>query len=158
MSRHGRLDEFPPERLPGKPFVNSQGYRVVYRPEHPLANKQGHVLEHRLVAWEAFGPFDPRHHVHHKDEDKLNNDPSNLEVLTPSAHRSQHNREHVAGWKGSDPESRAREARRLYELGLTTTEVAKLLDTHPGNVSRLMRRAGGTARTNAERRTFAIRG
>lgn len=133
MRRHGRLDEFPPMKL-GQPFVNYHGYRVDHRPGHPLANKQGHVLEHRLVAWETFGPFDPRCHVHHKDEDKLNNDPSNLVVLTPTAHGEEHGTIDRA------------EARRLYETGMTTTAVAAALGTHPGNVSRIIRQAGGTAR------------
>lgn len=150
--RHGVLDQYRYQSNRGEPFINHHGYRVVHRPGHPLANKQGHVLEHRLVAWETFGPFDPSRHVHHIDENKLNNDPSNLEVLTPSAHMTEHTSERIRARTGTSPSLRAVEARRLYDLGLTTTEVAKLLDTHPGNVSRLIRRAGGTARGRHGRR------
>lgn len=76
-------------RSPGHRII-SKGYALVWYPDHPLAQSNGYVRENRYVAWETFGPFDPSCHVHHLDEDKLNNDPANLEVLTPSAHASGH--------------------------------------------------------------------
>lgn len=67
-----------------------KGYLLILRPDHPLANGQGYVLEHRLVAYEAGLLTDPACHVHHKDGDKLNNVLRNLEVLTASDHHREH--------------------------------------------------------------------
>ena len=78
------------------------GYYWVYLPQHPLATKSGYIREHRLVAEqfllteenyiEISGQkyLSPEFEVHHKDLNKLNNDPSNLEVLTPSEHAKKH--------------------------------------------------------------------
>lgn len=79
------------------------GYRFIRVPEHPFAEKQGWVREHRLVAEryllteensiEINGELylKPELEVHHIDENKLNNDKDNLMVLTKSEHRSLHN-------------------------------------------------------------------
>lgn len=55
-----------------------------------------HRLIHRNVAYHhlyskwkyryRFGSYD----VHHKDRNKLNNDPDNLEILTRAEHRAKH--------------------------------------------------------------------
>lgn len=43
--------------------------------------------EHRVVAEQILGrPLLPGEIVHHRDHDKTNNDPSNLEVMTQSDH------------------------------------------------------------------------
>lgn len=62
------------------------GYIAYHIPEHPLARSNGLVFEHTLVAEGTLG----RHLteievVHHKDKNKLNNDPSNLMVFTTTA-------------------------------------------------------------------------
>jgi len=36
-----------------------RGYRRVFRPDHPRANKKGYVLEHTLIAEKALGHFLP---------------------------------------------------------------------------------------------------
>lgn len=65
------------------------GYVRVWEPDHPLANKDGHVLEHRKVLYDA--GIDPRgKHVHHRNEDKADNRIENLEVKTPRAHSRGH--------------------------------------------------------------------
>lgn len=67
----------------------ANGYVRLYRPGHPLASGDGYVLEHRYVVWEA--GIDPRgKHVHHKNSDKNDNRPENLEVIDPSTHIRQH--------------------------------------------------------------------
>lgn len=80
-------------------YVDARGYVVVKRPGHPIvASPQGWVRKHRVVLYDAIGPgwhschvcgmqvsWDlayPEHRnalvVDHIDEDKSNNDPSNL--------------------------------------------------------------------------------
>ena len=49
--------------------------------------------QHRRTATRAAGrPLDPNEIVHHKDEDKANNDPSNLTVEDRAAHTARHNK------------------------------------------------------------------
>ena len=49
------------------------------------------VRAHRWVMEQVLGrPLLPTEHVHHKDGDPLNNDPSNLEVMDASAHMQVH--------------------------------------------------------------------
>jgi hypothetical protein len=65
-------------------------------PSHPRANSNGLYPLHRVLAENRLGRLlEPEEVVHHRDEDKTNNDPSNLEVLTRSAH-SAHHRPEVA--------------------------------------------------------------
>lgn len=45
---------------------------------------------HQLVWEDHNGPIPPEHEIHHGDEDKSNDDPSNLFCLTPSAHGQAH--------------------------------------------------------------------
>jgi hypothetical protein len=68
----------------------SNGYMRVRDPGHPLANSDGYVLEHRRVAWEHYGPFPRRVHVHHRNHDKMDNRPENLEVLAVGDHPRLH--------------------------------------------------------------------
>ena len=75
-----------------------RGYRFIL-------TERGHVQEHRVVMEQVLGrPLTDQERVHHKDGDKLNNDPANLELL-PS--QSEHGKLHAAelrrtvwGWAG----------------------------------------------------------
>jgi len=50
-------------------------------PDHPRARKNGYVLEHLLIAEQMLGrPLMESEEVHHKDRNKLNNHPSNLQI------------------------------------------------------------------------------
>lgn len=67
------------------------GYLYVYQPTHPMANKAGKVYVHRHVAQTFYGVIlTPDLVVHHKDENKLNNEPSNLEIMTYEEHGRHH--------------------------------------------------------------------
>lgn len=59
------------------PLASSLVTGVVYYHRHVLSVKLGRWLE----SWEL---------VHHKDEDRTNNDPTNLELKTRSKHASDH--------------------------------------------------------------------
>ena len=68
-------------------------YRYIYKPEHPYAigTKKLYVAEHRLVMEDCLGRYLTNYEiVHHRDEDTLNNDISNLELMTISEHNCHH--------------------------------------------------------------------
>lgn len=70
---------------------------AVVTPEHPNATSTGYVLEHRVVMENHLGRLLTRREVvHHRDENKKNNDLSNLEVMTKGQHTRHHAR--PAAW------------------------------------------------------------
>lgn len=71
--------------------VKSKGYVLLYKPEHPFANKKGYVQEHRLVIEEANKiTLLPMALVHHKNGIKDDNRLENLEVLSKTEHMRLH--------------------------------------------------------------------
>jgi hypothetical protein len=83
----------------GGKIVNASGYVEIYCPDHPNRRKHSpYVLEHRLVMEQKLGRFlSPKEVVHHKNGDKTDNRPSNLEVFAS-------NKEHLAATlKGCAP-------------------------------------------------------
>jgi len=71
-------------------YLATHGYVLVHAPGHPLANANGYVYEHPDLAYEVYGPFPHDAVVHHRDGDKSNNTPANLQVLTRSEHMRLH--------------------------------------------------------------------
>jgi hypothetical protein len=66
----------------GGRMLDKHGYVLLWKPEHPQANRHGYVREHRLVMEQALGRFLTRSEVvHHRDGIRSNNDPSNLELF-----------------------------------------------------------------------------
>jgi hypothetical protein len=68
-------------------------YRYIYMPEHPRAigTKKLYVAEHRIVMENSLGRFlNDDEVVHHKDENTLNNDISNLQLMSAVEHIKHH--------------------------------------------------------------------
>lgn len=73
-----------------------KGYILVRAPQHPMASREGYVMQHRLVAAEMLGRMlKPNEVVHHLNGVKDDNRPENLEVMEKAEHdRKQKHR----GW------------------------------------------------------------
>ena len=67
-----------------KTFIDDEGYRRFC---------DSNRLVHRWVVKNSGQPLNFYHHVHHIDGNKLNNDISNLQVVTPEEHERIHERE-----------------------------------------------------------------
>lgn len=76
-----------------KRSVMRHGYVRVWRPGHPVANRDGYALEHRLVLHEAGVKIPAGFHVHHKNGNKADNSLQNLELISESEHHRRHVRE-----------------------------------------------------------------
>lgn len=85
----GRTD-LPPSWCKGKTFRKknikgfryTNGYRMIYQPDHPNATKSGYISEHRLVMERHIGrPLNPKEVVHHINEIKDDNRIENLELF-----------------------------------------------------------------------------
>lgn len=116
--------------------------------------KRGGRHEHRVVAEEMLGrPLRKGEIVHHKDGNKHNNDPSNLEVMT----QSEHMREHGLGVQGVAPKwvQQLREGgaaigkakiskgdvyaiRRMHADGIHRNRIAKHFDISPRHVNAIV--------------------
>lgn len=72
-------------------LVSKGDYMYAIVREHPSATKHGYVLEHRIVVENDIGRLLTKVEVvHHIDGNKKNNDISNLEVMSKSAHYLHH--------------------------------------------------------------------
>ena len=69
-----------------------KGYRVLYvGHDHPMADGDGNCYEHRLVMADKLGrALERNEHVHHLNEDRLDNRPENLELMDPGDHHRLH--------------------------------------------------------------------
>jgi hypothetical protein len=65
-------------------------YKVVKIHGHPIASKNGFILEHRKVWFDNFGAIPNGSVIHHKNGDKHDNRIENLECLTRSQHMKEH--------------------------------------------------------------------
>ncbi len=102
------------------------GYRYISRDGQKIG-------EHRHIVEQQLGrKLTQNEVVHHIDGDKLNNDPSNLMVLT----RSEHTRLHSTAKRSRWTEDEKRRAKELKEAGYTTQEVARMLRRSPASTIR----------------------
>lgn len=78
--------------LPRGSFIASNGYiKIKVGRRHPHADRDGYAYLH-LIVWLASGGRMPKRNelIDHKDQDKLNNLPTNLRLKTRSWHSSHH--------------------------------------------------------------------
>lgn len=81
-----------PSEYGGHTKFHRGGYILVYKPSHPYAHKDGYVFEHILAYERAHNCFVDRKRfvVHHINENKTDNRPENLVLMTASEHMSYH--------------------------------------------------------------------
>lgn len=85
--------------------ISVYGYVQIFKPEHPVAQKNGYVMEHRMIAYDAGLLTDLSMEVHHKNEIKTDNRLKNLEVLPKEKHSS-------ITWKGKKRGTWSKERRK----------------------------------------------
>lgn len=79
----------------GRLFCDPEGYVLVLKPDWYTGRPGSkHIYEHQTVMAQMLGLTEVPENmaVHHIDEDKTNNSPDNLALVTPEAHRLLHAR------------------------------------------------------------------
>jgi len=75
----------------GRRVYDINGYPAVTWKEHPACSSDsGYAYVHRIVAYSLWSDAVFGMHVHHKDGDRYNLEPGNLELLTPGEHVRSH--------------------------------------------------------------------
>jgi hypothetical protein len=111
----GRTGDAAP-RWQGGRWLHKSGYIYRSAPNHPQANRDGYVYEHRLVMEEQIGRFlEPYERVHHINGVKTDNRPENLVVTTQSAHVRHH--DPLTAWRAENPEAARAHARHAGTKG-----------------------------------------
>ena len=74
--------------------IKESGYILIMAHDHPRADIAGYVPQHILVAEKTIGRYLKEDEVvHHKNRNKSDNTPSNLQVMKAYEHKSMHSSE-----------------------------------------------------------------
>lgn len=119
----------PPTYKGGRTYLDSLGYVMEMEPTHPACGQNGYVRQHRLVAEATLGRYlYGTEIVHHRNGQKADNRPDNLEVL---ATRREHATIHVPELRVLNraplEEDRVRE---LLRETRSLSRAAAILDVH----------------------------
>lgn len=135
-NRRLRPDDPRPTSTPRR-YVTRDGYAVLRWKVGPREYVE--ALEHREVVGGA------AEHVHHRNGDKLDNRPENLEPISASAHAQKH----------VQPSFDTEEAARLYAEGWSLPQLARKYGVHNVSVMRTLKKRGVKMRTVKE--SWAVR-
>lgn len=107
---------------------HSAGYWQIWKPEHPRADRKGYVYEHIVVMETIVGRYLTKGEVvHHRDHDRKNNDPGNLELFAShAAHMRTHHAARLTAYTRS-PEGRVNLRRRRLTQRFKSSELERLL-------------------------------
>ena len=78
-------------------IINTQGYILIHKPEHPFCTRDGYVREHRLVMEKHLNRIlEPNEVVHHINGIVYDNRIENLELMSKLQHHQHHyNSRHI---------------------------------------------------------------
>lgn len=110
--------------------VTYGGYILELCPDHPKANMYGFVAQQRLVMERHMGRYlQAGEIVHHKNQNKIDNWPDNLQVCTRSEHQAIH--QHLRRLAGTDrcPLSEQTVSEALRKAG-SLSGAAQILKCH----------------------------
>lgn len=90
LSKKGKFTRESNPRWKGGGCI-SHGYILIFKPEHPLADCNGRVPEHRLIMEKSIGRFlDRKEFIHHINRNKQDNRIENLQIMDSSSHAKLH--------------------------------------------------------------------
>lgn len=88
-------------RFKGHRFISNGRAWIFVGKTHPQTNSKGYMLEHRFIMSQVVGhDLLSDEHVHHIDNNKLNNELSNLRLLSQRDHFSLHSKERIRDKEG----------------------------------------------------------
>lgn len=72
-------------------LIDSYGYILIYKPDHPFADNKGHIREHRLVMEKHLSRYlTSEEDIHHINGIKDDNRIENLQLMTNNKEHMQH--------------------------------------------------------------------